>query len=327
MNKFLLIDSNHLFHRAKHSVRGNMDEKIGMCLHILFNSLGKAWRVQKANHIVFCFDSRSWRKDSYTPYKANRFSKQTPIELAENKLFFEAFDIFKAFVKTKTNCTILENSILEADDLISGFVQSHPSDEHIIVSSDGDFEQLLAPNVILYNGVADITMTLAGIFDYKGNLVKDKKTGNPKTTPNPEWSLFEKCMRGCTTDNIFSAYPGIREKGSSNKVGLREAFEDRHKQGFNWSAVMMHHWADHHGTDHKVLDDYYRNKQLIDLRNQPEHIKAEIFQTISDSCIVKNNPQIGLFFLKLCGKYQLERLSEQANYFAQILSSPYPNGR
>jgi hypothetical protein len=42
-------------------------------------------------------------------------------------------------------------------------------------------------------------------------------------------------MRGDPTDNVFSAYPGVRTKGSKNKVGLMEAYEDRNSKGFNWN--------------------------------------------------------------------------------------------
>jgi len=37
-------------------------------------------------------------------------------------------------------------------------------------------------------------------------------------------------MRGDATDNVFSAYPGVRKKGTRNKVGLVEAFEDKKKK-------------------------------------------------------------------------------------------------
>lgn len=325
MSKFLLVDASHMFHRAKHSVRGDQSEKIGMCLHIIFNSLSKAWRKHGADHIVFAFDGRSWRKDIYKPYKANRPVASNPTELADAKLFFEAFDIFREFIRTKTNCTVLEHPTLEADDLISGFIQAHPDDSHVIVSSDGDFEQLLTSKVVLYNGVDDVTIGLNGIFDYKGNPVLDKKTGNPKTPPNPEWSVFEKSVRGCTTDNIFSAYPGIREKGSKNKIGLRQAFEDRVKRGFDWNSVMMHHWTDHHGVEHKVMDDYLRNKQLVDLKDQPNDIQVVIFETVGAASSPRNTPQIGLHFLKFCGKYDLQKVSEQANTYSQMLNAQYPN--
>jgi 5'-3' exonuclease len=327
MSKFLLVDTNHLFHRAKYSVRGDQSEKIGLCLHILFSSLNKAWRLHKADHIVFAFDGSSWRKKVYAPYKANRAETrvlQSTSELEDNKLFFEAFDIFKQFITERTNCTVLYNPVLESDDTISWFIKSHPHDQHVVVSSDADFEQLLAPNVILYNGVSDSTTSLTGIFDYKGKQVIDKKTGNPKIAPDPEWSVFEKCVRGCTTDNIFSAYPGIREKGSKKKTGLREAFEDRHKKGFAWNSIMQHHWAAPNGEEHKVLDDYARNMMLVDLSKQPENIQTIILETILSACTPLNRPQIGLFFLKICGRFELQKLSDRANDFVSMLSSKYP---
>jgi hypothetical protein len=132
-------------------------------------------------------------------------------------------------------------------------------------------------------------------------------------------------VRGCTTDNIFSAYPGIREKGSKTKTGLREVFEDRHKKGFAWSSIMQHHWADHNGNEHKVNDDFIRNKQLVDLGDQPDHIRDIILNTILEACVPLSRPQIGLYFLKMCGKFELQKLSERATDFSQLLSASYPH--
>ena len=68
-------------------------------------------------------------------------------EQEEDKLFWETFDEFKKFIYEKTNCTVLQHPQLEADDLIAGFIQCHPTDDHVIISSDTDFHQLLAENV------------------------------------------------------------------------------------------------------------------------------------------------------------------------------------
>ena len=65
------------------------------------------------------------------------------LQQEEEKVFWETFDAFKEFVTTKTNCTVLQHSQLEADDLIAGWIQLHPEDEHVIVSTDGDFAQLI----------------------------------------------------------------------------------------------------------------------------------------------------------------------------------------
>jgi len=207
---------------------------------------------------------------------------------------------------------------------VAGWIQSHPHDHHTIVSSDTDFHQLLAPNVSQYNGIADELHTLEGILDKRGKPVIDKKTKLPKVIPDPSWILFEKCMRGDPTDNIFSAYPGVRTKGSKNKVGLAEAYEDRGRQGFNWNNLMLQRWTDHEGTEHRVIDDYNRNVVLVDLKAQPVEIKAKITETIAAGSVSKEVAQVGAKFLKFCGKYELNKLSDHATQYGEFLSAEYP---
>jgi 5'-3' exonuclease len=236
---------------------------------------------------------------------------------------WEGLDALKDFLDTRTNCTVLRHPELEADDLISGWIQAHPNDMNIIVSTDSDFHQLLATNVKQYNGVMDELHTLEGIFDRRGKLVVDKKTKEPKVIPDPEWILFEKCMRGDPTDNVFSAYPGVRIKGSRNKVGLLEAYEDRGSRGFNWNNLMLQRWTDHEGREHRVLDDYNRNRILIDLKAQPDEIKAKIAETITQGSVERTRPMIGAQFLKFCGRFDLQKLSENSQNFAEIFSAAY----
>jgi 5'-3' exonuclease len=213
---------------------------------------------------------------------------------------------------------------LEADDLVAGWIQAHPQDHHTIVSSDSDFHQLLAENVNQYNGIADELHTIKGIFDKKGAPVKDKKTKENKTIPDPSWILFEKCMRGDASDNVFSAFPGVRTKGSKNKVGLQEAYEDREKKGFAWNNLMLQRWTDHNGEEHRVLDDYQRNVTLVDLTAQPEYVKVWIAETIADNSIQKNVGMVGAKFLKFCGKYELNRISDNVQNYVDFLSAGYP---
>ena len=247
---YILVDTANTFFRARHVVRGDLNDKIGMSIHTVLSSVRKAWRDFKGDHVIFCLEGRSWRKDYYAPYKRQRAESRaahSPREAEEERVFWETFDQFKDFVLNKTNTSVLHNSQLEADDLIAGWIQSHPNDDHVIISTDGDFAQLISPNVRQYNGVMGITTTHEGYFDEKNKPVIDKKTKIVKPAPDPEWLLFEKCMRGDTSDNIFSAYPGVREKGSKNKVGLREAFSDRLNRGYNWNNMMLQRWTDHEG--------------------------------------------------------------------------------
>jgi 5'-3' exonuclease len=327
--RYLIVDTANTFFRARHSAHRQSDtwDKLGFAIHVTLSSVNKAWREQKADHVVFCLEGRSWRKDFYEPYKKNRAVARaalTETEAEEDRLFWEAFDDLKTFLSDKTNCTVLQHPELEADDLVAGWIQSHPEDHHTIVSSDTDFHQLLAANVNQYNGIADELHTLDGILDKKGKLVIDKKTKEPKRIPDPKWILFEKCMRGDPSDNVFSAYPGVRTKGSKNKVGLMEAFADKDRKGFDWNNLMLQRWTDHNGVEHRVLDDYQRNVTLVDLTAQPDAIKAKIAETIATGSVKKSKPMVGAQFLKFCGKYELNRLSDNATHYSEFLSAEYP---
>jgi 5'-3' exonuclease len=327
--RYLIVDTANTFFRARHSAHRQSDawDKVGFAIHVTLASVNKAWRDQRADHVVFCFEGRSWRKDFYEPYKKNRSVARaalTESQQEEDKLFWEAFDDLKTFLTDKTNCTVLQQSTLEADDLIAGWVQNHPGDHHTIISTDTDFYQLLAENVNQYNGVAEELHTLAGIFDKKGNMVIDNKTKEPKKIPDPKFILFEKCIRGDSTDFVFSAYPGVRQKGTKSKVGLVDAYEDMKNQGFNWNNFMLQRWTDHNNVEHRVLDDYHRNRTLIDLAAQPEQVRVCIDNTIADHKKCLNRPMVGAQFLKFCGKYELKRLSDNASAFGELLGAGYP---
>ena len=327
MSTYILVDTANTFFRARHVVRGDLDTKVGMALHITLNSIKKAWKDFDADHVVFCLEGRSWRKDYYEPYKRNRQETRdamTPAQAEEDKVFWEIFDEFKDFIHTKTNCTMIQHPQLEADDLIAGWIQNHPNDNHVIISTDGDFAQLIAPNVKQYNGVSNTTITHEGYFDDKGKEVLDKKTKQPKPKPHPEWQLFEKCMRGDTSDNVFSAYPGVRKKGTRNKVGLLEAFDDKNTKGYNWNNLMLQRWVDHNGEEHRVLDDYNRNVTLCDLTAQPVEVKELINNTIS-TVETKNITQVGMRLLKFCAKWDMQRIADQAAQYAQPLQARYEN--
>jgi 5'-3' exonuclease len=325
MSTYILVDTMNLFMRAKHVGGGkDIDMRVGMAMHIMFNSVKKAWNDFNGSHVVFCLEGRSWRKDFYTPYKANRkvtAAKRSAREIEDDEIFFESYNSMVEFLDTKTNCSVIRQGNAEADDLIATWIQTHPNDEHVIVSTDSDFYQLMAPNVQQYNGVSEQTFTLEGVFNKSGKPVIDKKTGEPKTLGDPEYVLFEKCIRGDTSDNIFAAYPGARKKGTRNKVGITEAFEDRNRGGFNYNNFMLQSWVDHEELEHRVLDDYKRNRVLIDLTAQPDDIKAECRAIVSEAVNKPHINNVGIHFMKFAGRHNLVRLTDQANEIGAILNA------
>ncbi|KKM62987.1 hypothetical protein LCGC14_1516110 [marine sediment metagenome] len=333
MNKtFLLIDTSHMLYRSRYVTSGDIWTQTGLALHIMLNSIKKCWQMFEADHVIFFLEGRSWRRSMYEPYKKNRDATRAAksvIELEEDRIFNEGANHLINFIDEKTNCTVLQNSICEADDLIARWVQTHPDDKHVIVSGDTDFIQLLDNNIQMYDGVKNIIIRKTGVFDERDRkiafriesngklkILKEDKDFEPDSDWT-DWALFVKIIRGDSSDNVFSAYPGVRI------IKIRNAFEDRHDQGYVWNNLMLSRWTDHDKEDHRVRDCFERNQQLIDLTMQPDAIKETMDETIALSTVPKSNKQIGFHFLKFAGKYELAKIADYPNDFLAFLSAPY----
>lgn len=86
---------------------------------------------------------------------------------------------------------------------------------------------------------------------------------------------------------------------------------------------MLQRWTDHNGEEHRVLDDYNRNRALIDLRAQPAELKEYIDQQIDQQKNKHFVKMVGAKFMKFCGKYELNKLSEDATRYAEWLNAEY----
>ena len=338
--RYVLIDTSNMFFRARHSAHRAADTwtKLGFALHVTIMSVNKVARKFGADHVVFALEGRSWRKDAYKPYKANRAEARQAMsedEAEEDRMFWETYDNLTKYLSTKTNCSVIRCATAEADDVIARWIALHPQDEHVVVSSDSDFVQLVAPNVRLYNGITEHLFAVDGVTDDRGRKLSFTVESNSKikvgkadqdfTAPEnyQQWALFLKCMRGDPGDNVFSAYPGAPVKGSKNRVGIAEAFEDRDRKGYNWNNLMLQRWMDHEEQEHRVLDDYERNCTLIDLTAQPSDIKHTVDSAIREQVSARDVGQVGMHFLKFCGRFELNKLSEQADTVSRWMNETY----
>lgn len=323
-HNFILLDFLNIAFRAKHTVFQNagVDMQIGMAMHTVLNSVRSVYEKQKGTHLVVCLEGRSWRKDVFPDYKLNRKLKQlgrTQREIEDDELFFEAINDLCTFLETKTNATVLRCNVAEADDMISTWISAHPDDKHVIISADSDFYQLISDNVNIYNGVTETLITTEGFFDSKGNKILSKDGSEKKI--DPKYELFLKCIRGDTSDNIFSAFPGVREKGSKNKVGIKEAYEDMEKKGFSWNNFMMQKWVDENGNENLVKDKYEFNRMLIDLKAQPDDIKLKCYESVTDAINKPDVQAVGVHLLKFCSKYALKKIADYPEAYAKILNA------
>lgn len=308
MTRYAIVDVANLFHRARHAVGGDAFTKAGMTLHIVFRSLRKLHREHQCDHIVLCLEGKSWRYSVYPQYKSKRkldraIAAAKRVDAEEEEVFFQTMDDFAKFMSEKTRCTVLQSDGVEGDDFVARWIQLHPEDEHIILSGDSDFVQLLSPTVSIYNGMDDVLITPDRITDGRGRELvfhvdaskgkvkigkpldeaakdhlkaqKEKKKLSPNHeiepfsfTPEPEWwrkALFIKIIRGDTSDSVFSAYPGVRYEGSAKKIGIREAWEDRNSMGYHWNNFMLQSW------DKLIGEDANGNKQTQRVRVMDEY--------------------------------------------------------
>lgn len=283
MARYAIVDLANLFHRCQFVTRGDAFTKAGMALHIVFNSLRRIWKDMGATHMVFCVEGRSWRYDVYPAYKAKRHvdrMARTVAEEEEHEAMMGALDGLVAFLSEKTRSTVLQSPGVEGDDFVARWIQLHPDDDHVILSGDSDFIQLLAPNVTIVDGVQGRIIRTDAVTDLEGRqqaftvdaakgkikvqgpvddlrkafekAEKQKAKADPTYVVKPyrfeietEWwrkALFIKIVRGDAGDGIFSAYPGVRYEGTKTKTGIREAWEDRHAGGYHWNNFMLQRW-------------------------------------------------------------------------------------
>lgn len=309
--------------RAAHVARGDAYTRSGLALHIMLQSIPYVAKNYTIDHVVFCFEGRSWRKDVDSTYKLNRQVADSKLSVDDKEFkesMLEIMTDLQDFITNSTHASVLQHPKLEADDLIGGWCQTHPDDTHIILSSDSDFKQLLAHNVIIHNGVEQTTTYVDKVILENGKHKLDKD-GSPIVPESAEYFLFKKIIRGDTSDNIKPSYPGVWEKGTKNKIGIIEAFKDRHNKGYAWNTFMNETWTDQNNVKHYVKDKYNHNKMLIDLTAQPDYVKNHIAETIAEVYANEKRMQlIGIKFIKFCGKYDLQNIATNATQITNILS-------
>jgi hypothetical protein len=88
--------------------------------------------------------------------------------------------------------------------------------------------------------------------------------------------------------------------------------------------MMLQKWMDHEGKEQRVKECYERNQLLCDLTAQPIEIRQIIDETIKTATTAeKSIPQVGVRLLKFCTSYDLVKVSEQVQSYAEPLNARY----
>ena len=196
--RFFILDGHSHCYQAYYAITAKLttpDGKPANAVYGFTRMLQKLLREHHPEYVVVVFDTKyaTHRHNSYAEYKANR--KPTPAELqAQIPLIYK---VVRAY-----NIPIYAARGYEADDIISALVKklSEKNVEIIIATSDKDMEQLLSPQVKIFNAKKGVMIDQETLFREKGI--------------RPEQVVDVLSLSGDSSDNV----PGV--PGIGNKTAL-----------------------------------------------------------------------------------------------------------
>jgi 5'-3' exonuclease len=244
MKQLLVFDLSNLCYIGAKSRATNALPDVELYYDNTLRYLRAQYRYFQPDHVVFACDHEDiyWRSRIFPDYKAQR---------VDNEFKQTVRQVIKRFKVEKKN-VCLEIPHCEADDIIYGLCAF--TDFYVtIVSSDGDFEQLLSERVRLFSPTR---------CEFR------------ERSKDINFDLFVKCIRGDTSDNIPAALPMVTRKR------LLEAYRTDDPISYLMQRYRLQ-------TNFK--SDFERNKVLIDFNAMPEQFKGSLQQAIQqffDLCTV-----------------------------------------
>lgn len=235
MRHLLLIDLSNLCYICAASVSSRKEASPEEYYVATLKYLRSQYRYFKPNQVIFACDHEEeyWRNKFYPEYKAHR---------VDNEFKQKIRAVIKRF-KNENVHLCLEYPGCEADDII-GALCRYSTDRITIVSSDGDFEQLMNDRVRVFNPTQ---------FSFR---------------PRPRdvaFNLFVKCVRGDRGDNIPAILPTISLKH------LQQAYQ--HPEPIEFLQQ-------HYRFTSELKANYLRNRALIDLQQLPQELEEALQETI-----------------------------------------------
>jgi hypothetical protein len=199
----------------------------------------------KYGDVVIAIDSKPyWRKEVFPHYKAHRKANRDASSI-DWDTYYTYFNKIKQELIEVFPYRVIEVPGAEADDII-GTLALSTQEPTLIHASDGDFYQLARnPNVRQYSPIRKMWI--------------DKKPQHEL-----EWDLFLKIAKGDSGDGIPSC------------VNPNDCFVEGVRQKPLRESVVADWYANGIPEPHRVR--FMENKSLIDLRETPESIKAQILE-------------------------------------------------
>lgn len=214
-------------------------------------------------NIYFCFDgSKNFRKLVDHNYKGERSGTPGMDEALD--------ELYELLLHKDLNAIRIDK--LEADDCIALLCERLETSYKFVVTGDGDIKQLVRPRTYVMPPVND--RRVIACDEYSNDLVAQAFPQWPTEIINPNSVLFEKVLKGCTSDNV----PGLGPKGL-RKTKIEQAvseYEEQIEKGEEEFNALYNSIA---WITHSPVIEVKRQLQLVCLQStyMPEDAVNEFF--------------------------------------------------
>lgn len=249
-------------------------------------SLNKKFKGDFGELVIATDGKRSWRKEVFPYYKANRKKNREESDI-DWSLIFNCLNTVRDEIKEFFPYRVIHIDHAEADDIIGTLVKEladrplGPVEKILILSGDKDFIQLQR-----YNSSV---------------VVKQFDPINKKyiSADDPRRFMREHILKGDVGDGIpnflssdESLAEGIRQKPVTKKVLEEWSIKDPSSE-----------------TDEEKLRNFKRNEVLIDLSNTPQSIQDQIMKEYNEQA-GKNRSHLMNYMIKNRLKVLMESISD-----------------
>lgn len=238
--------SNLMMQLGNHT---NTEVEEDLLRHMVLNSIrsyNKKFKDEYGEMIIACDAGNNWRRQIFPYYKANRRKSREKSELNWTQIF-DALHKIRNELKMFFPYRVIQVESAEADDIIGTLVMTHgdTNEKILILSGDKDFVQLQRySNVKQYDPV-------------------QKKF---RTTNDPDRFIKEHIMRGDNGDGI----PNFLSSDDCLVVG------ERQKPVASKKLDVWVNQKPEEFCDERMLRNYHRNQQLVDLSFIPNEIQQNV---------------------------------------------------
>ena len=277
----ILVDFNQVcISNIMQDIKNNSDIEEDLVRHMILSSLlmYKQKFGKEYGELTICCDSpKSWRKDVFPFYKANRKNYRESSDFDWKKIFL-ILNKIRTELKESFPYRVIEVEGAEADDIIANFAYN-AKQPLLILSSDKDFIQLQKnPNVKQFSIIQK--KYLNGI--------------------DPTTYLKEHIIKGDRGDGI----PNILSEDDTFVAGKRQSKIIKTRLE-SWIKMDPQEFC-----NDKMFRNYCRNEQLVDLNKTPSDIIDKIVDIYNN---YKDNGRSKLFNYFV--KHKLRNLMEHLQEF------------